>query len=199
MPRPRPDRVTLSEAELRLWRHVMRDAKPLDRPAATARTSTRPPVAPRASVTAPVPVSPSEGRALPRLPPAAAPSVGLGGEELNGLDARTAGRLRRGRLPIQGRLDLHGHTQAEAHKALIAFVESSYRRGDRCLLVITGKGQGSAGGKSQSGVLRAAVPRWLAAEPLRGRILAVTEARPQHGGGGAFYLLLRRERKRPAD
>ena len=70
--------------------------------------------------------------------------------EVAGVDRRTAERMKRGRMQVEARLDLHGLTQAEAHRALDAFVAASYDIGRRCVLVITGKGQG----KQEGGVLR---------------------------------------------
>lgn len=86
-------------------------------------------------------------------------------------------------------------TQAEAFGALLGFVESSARAGRRALLVITGKGAvgPNATGKG-GGVLRRSVPGWLAASAVARRILTVTPAHIRHGGDGAFYVLLRRER-----
>lgn len=107
-----------------------------------------------------------------------------------GIDRANAERLKRGLRPIEARLDLHGRTQAEAHRELIDFVEASYRGGRRCVLVVTGRGLGPEG----PGVLKSAVPRWLAEAGLRRRILAVAAAQPRHGGAGALYLLLRRRR-----
>jgi DNA-nicking Smr family endonuclease len=107
-----------------------------------------------------------------------------------GLDRRTAERLRRGALAIEARLDLHGMTQEEAHRALDAFLARAAQAGKRSVLVITGKGGRSSG----DGVLRAAVPRWLNEAPNRGRLLAFAPAQPQHGGAGALYLLLKRRR-----
>jgi DNA-nicking Smr family endonuclease len=109
-----------------------------------------------------------------------------------GIDRRTADRLRRGQLAIDGRMDLHGMTQAQAHGALASFVHRAWAEGRRCLLVITGKGTFSGDG---GGVLRQAVPRWLGEPGLRPMVLAVQPAQPQHGGGGAFYLLLKRRRE----
>jgi DNA-nicking Smr family endonuclease len=106
-----------------------------------------------------------------------------------GLDRRLALRLRRGQLALEARLDLHGMTQAEAHRALAAFVARCYAAGKRTLLVVTGKGM-----REGTGVLRAAVPRWLAEPALRDRVLATAPATPRDGGGGAHYILLRRER-----
>jgi DNA-nicking Smr family endonuclease len=107
-----------------------------------------------------------------------------------GIDRANAERLKRGRRPIEARLDLHGMTQAEAHRELMAFVRIAGESGKRCVLVITGRGLGPEG----SGVLKRAVPRWLAEVGLRHWILAIAPAQPRHGGAGALYLLLRRRR-----
>jgi DNA-nicking Smr family endonuclease len=93
-------------------------------------------------------------------------------------------------MRIDGRIDLHGLHQAEAHRELAHFIADSFAAGRRLVLVITGKGAGEGG----RGVLRAAAPRWLNEAPLREKILAVREARPQHGGAGALYVLLKRRR-----
>jgi DNA-nicking Smr family endonuclease len=109
-------------------------------------------------------------------------------ESLAGIDKRNADRFRRGELPIEGKLDLHGLTQAEAHGRLVGFVERAHADGKRCLLVVTGKGREGVG------VLKRALPHWLGEAGLRGRILAIATARQHHGGGGATYLLLKRKR-----
>ena len=92
-------------------------------------------------------------------------------------------------MPIEARLDLHGMTQEAAHRELAGFIARAAASGKRSLLIITGKGSREGGG-----VLRAALPRWLAEPALRARVLALAPAQPKDGGGGAFYLLLRRER-----
>jgi DNA-nicking Smr family endonuclease len=158
----------------------MRDTKPLN-PVPPGDGEPAPPV------TAAQAVAPSEPRpAAPGPKPALAPNASL--------DRRTDERLRRGRLSIQARLDLHGMTQAEAHAALNGFVQRSQAAGRRAILIITGKGALTAGG----GVLRRAVPRWLHEPPLRELVLAVREAQPKDGGEGALYVLLRKPRGRPA-
>jgi len=102
------------------------------------------------------------------------------------VDRATAERLKRGRTPVEARLDLHGMTQAEAHRALTSFVAGSRAAGRRCLLVITGHG------RTSGGVLKAAVPRWLSEPELRHHVLALAPAHPKAGGSGALYVLLRR-------
>jgi DNA-nicking Smr family endonuclease len=104
-----------------------------------------------------------------------------------GFDRATETKMKKGQLPIEGRIDLHGMTQAEAHRALIRFVAGARSSGKRHLLVITGKGSVSEGG-----VLRRMLPLWCEAEDLAGHVLALTPAQPKDGGSGAFYLRLRK-------
>jgi len=109
--------------------------------------------------------------------------------EFAGLDKRTAQRLKRGQLAIEGRLDLHHKTQAEAHQALDRFINESVLTGRRTVIVITGKGLKPTG---EVGVLRTMVPRWLKQTPLRENIVAFCEAAPKDGGSGALYLRLKK-------
>lgn len=114
-----------------------------------------------------------------------------------GVDKRTAQRLKRGRLDVEARLDLHGHTQAEAHPALDAFLAAAQSSGKRCVLIVTGKGgarqtDDETGLERPTGVLKDMVPRWLNQAPNRARILSFTHARQADGGTGALYVLLKR-------
>jgi DNA-nicking Smr family endonuclease len=109
------------------------------------------------------------------------------------MDRANAERLRRGKHPIEGRLDLHGMTQIEAYRALARFIAEARTAGKRCVLVITGRGA-SKGPDGGAGVLRAAVPRWLDEPEFRTNVLAVAVAQPRDGGGGALYVMLRRTR-----
>ena len=167
----------------------MRGVAPLRRrPAALPSAPAAPPATPARS--APL-AKPRTGPA-PASPPAAAkPAAELSHGRIVGLDRRSAERLSGGRLPIDGRLDLHGLTQAEAADGLATFIAGAHSAGKRCLLVITGKGSASGGG-----ILREQVPRWLNQAPNRAHVLAFDYARPQHGGTGALYVLLKRRRER---
>jgi DNA-nicking Smr family endonuclease len=117
-----------------------------------------------------------------------------------GIDKRTRQRLKRGQLKIDARLDLHGQVQADAHRALHGFVRAGYENDRRMLLVITGKGSVKPGDEHEimpnreRGILRRNVPRWLNETPVRHMVLSIETARPQHGGDGAYYVLLRRKR-----
>jgi len=164
-------------ADSALWQRAMRDVAPL---------------APRAAPPKPPP-SPAR-KAVPRQLAEALPALHdlppLTLDRFAGIDRASAERLKRGRQPIEARLDLHGMTQAEAHRALAGFIRTARGGGKRCVLVITGRGAPRDHGGA--GVLREAVPRWLAEPGLRPHLLAIATAQPQDGGAGALYVMLRR-------
>ena len=126
------------------------------------------------------PPAPRLGGALPHLDPGRSADI----------DARTLDRLKRGQLRPEARVDLHGMTQDQAHRALGRFLERVRGEGRRCVLVVTGKGRVSEGG----GVLRNQTPNWLNAPAIRPMVLAFAPAQLRDGGSGALYVLLRRDR-----
>ncbi len=103
-----------------------------------------------------------------------------------GVQNRLMRRLRRGTLPMQAVLDLHGKTRTEAHALVAGFLENCVTHGFRCVRIIHGKGFRSGPGGS---VLKVAVAHWLL---HRHDVLAYCSARPVDGGTGAVYVLLRR-------
>ena len=195
MRRPR----NLSPEERALWDRVARRAEPLhpERPHAPFDA---PPVPPKA------PVAPAEP--LPRFRVGQAADHTRSNDLLPGLaerlgrapvnmDARSYGRMTRGKLRPEARIDLHGMTLAEAHPALTGFILSAHGRGLRLVLVITGKGREKdidAPMPVRHGVLRHQVPQWLSLPPLGPLVLQVTPAHIRHGGQGAYYVYLRRAR-----
>lgn len=141
-----------------------------------------------------------------RSAPKAAPTNRRGDSvpPLSEVDRKAARRLRSGRIEIEGRLDLHGMRQAEAHSALRAFLHKCHMQGRRWVLVITGKGGISGSGDHETGgwpweshaggdrgVLRRNVPRWLAEPDLRPLVVSFREAALRHGGAGALYVQIR--------
>ena len=139
------------------------------------------------------PPAPPAAVPRPAAPPAAAPPPALpalGHGRMPGVDKRTAQRLKRGQLAIEARLDLHGCVRDEARRALGAFIAGARAAGQRCVLVITGKGTRPGGA---AGVLRGAVPGWLNEADLRPQVLSFCYAAARHGGEGALYVLLRRK------
>lgn len=104
------------------------------------------------------------------------------------LDGSTERKLTRGLLAIDATLDLHGMTQVQAHAALDRFVGRQIGTASRVLLIVTGKG------KDGAGALKRLMPEWLMAGPYASRVLKIASAARNHGGGGAFYVMLKRKR-----
>jgi DNA-nicking Smr family endonuclease len=200
----------LSAEERALWEHAARTLKPIkgkgrvhaaqetDAPAAPPR----PPSHEKAEKAEKAPVhraSATPQRVSARAATPAAPP-------LSDLDRRKARKIGTGRVEIDGRIDLHGMRQAEAHAALRRFLMRAYAEGRRWLLVITGKGAPLRRGEDEEGlvsvreeergVLKRNVPRWLAEPELRSIVVGFTTAAIRHGGDGALYVQLRR-RDRP--
>ena len=96
--------------------------------------------------------------------------------------------LRRGVLPIDGRLDLHG-LGARARASAAEFLRTQRARGERCILVIHGKGEHSV---TPGGVLRGEIAAWLSQGRAREHVAAFATAREEDGGEGAVYVALRR-------
>ncbi|QKC80942.1 Smr/MutS family protein [Mesorhizobium sp. NZP2077] len=172
----RPDR--LSEDDRVLWNLVARTAKPLK-----GRISVDiPDLAIEAKRTAPQTAQPAAN-----APGAVKPKVQ---HVTHRLDDPTLDKLSKGRLPIEGRVDLHGMTQDEAYSLLFSFLHRAHAGGIRYVLVITGKGSSSGG----DGVLRRAVPAWLSTPAFRPLVSSHDHAARNHGGSGALYIRLRRVR-----
>lgn len=191
----------LTADELDLWRRAMRDAEAW--PGREPRVTPQRPVAP--DTAPPQETLPGRHRAdrtrtTGRTEQPAAPSqapASLTAGRAPGLDRRRAERLRRGRMPIEGRIDLHGMTLDQAHPALIGFIQRAQAQGKRLVLVITGKGKHRDDPgpiPARRGVLKHQVPAWLRAAPLSGLVLEIREAHLRHGGSGAYYVYLRRSR-----
>jgi DNA-nicking Smr family endonuclease len=95
-------------------------------------------------------------------------------------------RVRRGKLEIGGKLDLHGYTLESGRAATVRFLKAAQRRGDRTVIVITGRG------RLGEGVLKRAFPGWLEAAELKPILSGFAQAHQDHGGAGAFYVFLKR-------
>lgn len=136
------------------------------------------------------------GGAAPRYSHNLAPSIHdeLAARPLN-MHAKTHREMIRGKLRPEARIDLHGMTLAVAHGALIRFIQDAHSRGRRLVLVITGKGKPAADTgpiPARQGALRHEVPHWLSLPPLNRIVLQTTPAHARHGGGGAYYVYLRK-------
>lgn len=183
------DRDGLSDEDLRLWWRVARSVVPLP-----GRKLPEPPPAAEGGQVAKEPAAPPPPRELPPVPrPRAAAPHRLSAGLVEGIDHRTAQRLRRGQLPVDAHCDLHGLTRERAREVLAGFLAQAQARHCRCVVVVTGKGQRGPL-EPHTGVLKAALPHWLNEPGNRQRVLAFAPARPRHGGEGAFYILLKKSR-----
>jgi DNA-nicking Smr family endonuclease len=183
-------RRRLSDDERTLWKGVTRSIAPLRKSHPGEDEDDVPPPAPKPrlkpsakTATKPAPIAaPRAAAPKPAAPPPLAP-----------LGRRMKKRVARGSHAIDGRLDLHGMTQAEAHDALLGYLRRMQHRGGRLVLVITGKGAGGDGHGGR-GVLKRMVPLWLGLPEFRGFIVGFESASIGHGGEGALYVSLRRPR-----
>ncbi len=174
----------LAPDEAALWARVAASIRPL-----TGRIA--PVVAP-----APRPIRDVGPDSAP--PPRRAPSANRVAVDAATLDGGWDRQIRTGRLSPDLTVDLHGYTRDRAYALLTRMVVEAAGSGARVLLVITGKGAraGDDDGSGESGrprgVIRAALRDWLQGSDLRPYIAALRPAHPRHGGGGAWYIILRR-------
>ena len=172
----------LTDEEIALWTEV---ARSVSRRRGASLPKPSKPFAPK-----PPPVAVASAKASPEAPPPKhAPPP------LAPIERRLMRELRRGRAAIDGALDLHGMTQAEAHQALRGFLRHAQARGARLVIVVTGKGGGlgdDVGFPGERGVLKRLTPHWLREPDLRAVVLGFEEAGRAHGGAGALYVRLRR-------
>lgn len=179
----------LDPEEEELWATVKRsvtplrpEARPASPPAALVAAPPEAPTATAVKVTRPAPMS----AAKPAIP------------SLHPLDRRERRELVRGSRDIDGRLDLHGYRQDEAHARLNGFLAHAQAAGWRLTLVITGKGR--PGGDfhnlhdPERGILRRVVPLWLSLPEFRRYVLGFEDAHLAHGGGGALYVRIRKRK-----
>ena len=168
----------LSDDELAAWATVTRSIKPLKKPRRTVKAEP-PAVAPVARKT------PLKGVISKVQPPPAVPEKKTPEPpSIAPLTRREKQRVSRGHDAIDARLDLHGHTQDEAHGALLRFLRRASAGEMKMVLVITGK----------SGVLRRQVPMWLSTPEFRALVISADSASIGHGGDGALYIRVRRGR-----
>ncbi|WP_240231255.1 Smr/MutS family protein [Devosia lacusdianchii] len=131
----------------------------------------------------------------PFLPPYQAPLPSASLPE-KAVDPSIRRKLGRGRIEIDGTIDLHGMTQNEARGALHRYLHARVGRGDRTILVITGKGLKTdndyIAAMSERGILRTMLPIWLSEPSLAPLVSGWSVAARGHGGEGAWYVRLRR-------
>jgi DNA-nicking Smr family endonuclease len=193
----------LGDAEL--FHAVMTDAVPLDPETrrryvaesgnAAKKSAPEPPAAKAKRTAGRKPVVRATSLPTPATTRSPAPSTTF--------DRVTLRQVKQRKIEIDGRLDLHGMTQAQAHARLKGFIESSARAGKRCVLVITGKGAAESEGPGDlrgisvgrgvgRGILRQMTPNWLADAAISRYVVDFQAALPRDGGSGALYVRLRR-------
>jgi DNA-nicking Smr family endonuclease len=191
-------RKRLNKDDLSLWQKVTDRTEKLDlnqlfRPEIDAPAPSPPQIRKTTSVLLGKPI-PKPRRATHDLMPSLPDQIRKSPVQM---DSKAFGKLKRGKLHPEGRIDLHGMTLDRAHPALTKFILGSHAKGRRLVLVITGKGKlRDEGGPIpvRHGVLRHQVPQWLTMPPLASAVLQISQAHISHGGGGAYYVYLRRQR-----
>lgn len=123
-----------------------------------------------------------------RSPATVASIISPSPKNQNPFDPRLYRQIASGKATIDKAIDLHGHTEEHAFMRLISSIEAAWGHGNRRLLVITGKGLGG------NGAIRAALPKWLSSPKLTPYVSTFDYAHPRHGGDGAFYVILRKNR-----
>lgn len=178
----------LSADEAELWARVMATVTPIARAPIAPRPIPEIDSAPRKAAK---PVSVPVRRVPPPTPPRPVAAKPPG----TTLDGGWDRRLSRGSVEPDATVDLHGHTLSSAHGVLDQALERSISRGDRLILLITGKPPRAESERPHArGAIRAAVGDWLHASRHSNSIAAVRGANPRHGGNGALYIVLRRSR-----
>ena len=168
----------LGPDEAALWARVAASVRPLP-------GRVRPVVAP-----APRPVR--DRPPDPPPPPHRAPAANRVAVDAATLDGGWDRAIRSGRLQPDLTVDLHGYTRDRAQALLTRMIVEAAGSGARVLLVITGKGAQDNDADRPRGVIRASLRDWLQGAELRPYIAALRPAHPRHGGGGAWYVILRR-------
>lgn len=170
----KPQKGQLSEEDKALWKQVMEDVVKLSRVKHLASSD--------------IPKKTIEKQSIKSIGPAKiAQNIPVPESPLQkGIERRKAKKIKQGKVTIDGRIDLHGFTEAKAYEHLLHKIENAHQRGKRCVLVITGKG------KDGKGILARRVPEWLAQPRIKEKIINISEALPQHGGSGALYVFLRK-------
>ena len=132
----------------------------------------------------------------PRVPDRPPPQGDGGRSPAGNLDSHWDRRIKSGALEPDFTLDLHGHGLDAAYTRLMGGVAQARAVGARTILLIAGKSRpvDPADRGTKRGAIRAKVLDWLAASEHHAAIAAVRRAHVRHGGDGALYIVLRRER-----
>jgi DNA-nicking Smr family endonuclease len=182
----------LRPEETALWGQVAATVKPMRGKRISIVHADVSPLAPAKTFTFP----PARAKLPERPLPPQARREALSGPQT--LDANWDKSLANGRTAPDRTIDLHGHSLSSAHALLDHSLGEAIRHGARLVLLVTGKParHNPRMPPTGRGVIRASVEDWLKAGPHASRIAAIRGAHPKHGGAGALYLVIRRERER---
>ncbi len=188
MTRSKKPKRHLTNEDQEIWNRITKTADPLsdaEKNFANLLTANDIPELPRAIYKEPSPVSTLKKTTAAVFQPIRSPAI-TSFPDL--IDVKTNRKISKGKIPIDGRIDLHGFTQQHARQVLFDYLENAYYSGKRTILVITGKGN------MGRGVLKANVPDWLSATDFRIIVSSFSNSSAQHGGEGALYVRIRRKR-----
>lgn len=191
--------MTRPPRDFDLWLDVIRSVKPLRLPGAA-----KPGLKAAAPAATPGHKAHSTKPSAPHVHPPAHHVRAI--PQLTGLDRRTAQRMTRGQVEIERKLDLHGTGIEMARVRLLQFLRAAQAEGHRTVLVVTGKGDSPYArhtlhgaehyhAPERQGRLRRLVPEWLHESEFRALVSGFQPAHPRHGGGGALYVRMRRDRR----
>ncbi len=169
---------SLTSDEAEAWSRVVAGAKPIgarDRDLKKLMASLVPQTAEKPETVVVLKAAPDVKAEAPRAKLPTAPAH-RGGDK----------RVRRGRVDLSRRIDLHGHTQMSAARVVRHFLSEAREEGERTVLVITGKGRNGVS------VIRRNFLEWLGSAEGAALVSGYAEAHAKHGGAGAFYVFLRK-------
>ena len=117
--------------------------------------------------------------------------------EYGGIDKNTLNKFKKEEFKIEAVLDLHGYKEDDAFEKVEDFITSCYNQGKRCVVIVTGKGHLHPDSDiyTPKGILKNQTPQWLNMPRIRSMILVFKNPSERHGGKGALYILLRRNKE----
>ena len=109
--------------------------------------------------------------------------------------------IKKGSFHVDKKIDFHGKSLLESEEQFNNTIIESYNSGQRCLLFVTGKGlfksknyEESYKPKLYHGIIRASFIEWARSKKFSKYILSFEQASIEHGGDGAFYVYLRKNK-----
>ncbi len=193
----------LSDEESDAWARVAASVTPLhNSPSSGAKaqredgaSAAKPAPSRAALLDRPVPVKSAPKQIVAvRSPPVAPPP--RSGQDRSGLDGHWERKLRAGSLSPDFTLDLHEHSLDAAYNRVLGGIDIARETGARVILIIAGRERPThaADRAEKRGAIRAKLLDWLAASRHASAIAAIRKAHRRHGGEGALYVILKRDR-----